>query len=90
MFGVCATVGVRSGGSRQGPGALWRARWRSPSPDTVPTDLSHRELAKRLAMKQPQVARLELGGVNPSMETLMRASAQLGIEYTIDVRRAGR
>jgi transcriptional regulator with XRE-family HTH domain len=52
-------------------------------------DLSQRDLAKRLGMKQPQVARLELGEVNPSMETLMRASAQLGIEFTIDVRPAG-
>jgi predicted transcriptional regulator len=40
-------------------------------------------------MKQPQVARLELGEVNPRMETLMRVSAQLGIEFTIDVRPAG-
>ena len=51
--------------------------------------LSQRELAERLGMKQPQVARLELGEVNPSMETLMRVSAQLGIEFTIDVRPAG-
>ena len=35
-------------------------------------------------MTQPQVARLELGEVNPSMETLMRVSAQLGIEFTIE------
>jgi transcriptional regulator with XRE-family HTH domain len=52
-------------------------------------DLSQREVAKRLRMKQPQVARLELGEVNPSMETLMRVSAHLGIEFTIDVRPAG-
>jgi transcriptional regulator with XRE-family HTH domain len=52
-------------------------------------DLSQRELSERLLMKQPQVARLELGEVNPSMETLMRVSAQLGIEFTIDVRPAG-
>jgi ribosome-binding protein aMBF1 (putative translation factor) len=52
-------------------------------------DLSQRELAERLGMKQPQVARLELGEVNPSMETLMRVSAALGIEFTIDVRPAG-
>jgi len=38
-------------------------------------DLSQRELAERLGMKQPQVARLEL--------------AQLGIEFTIDVRPSG-
>ena len=52
-------------------------------------DLSQRELADRLGMKQPQVARLELGEVNPSIDTLMRISAQLGIEFTIDVRRVG-
>jgi transcriptional regulator with XRE-family HTH domain len=37
----------------------------------------------------PQVARLELGEVNPSMDTLMRIAAQLQIEFTIDVRPAG-
>jgi len=52
-------------------------------------DLSQRELADHLGMKQPQVARLELGEVNPSIDTLMRISAQLGIEFTIDVRPAG-
>jgi transcriptional regulator with XRE-family HTH domain len=40
-------------------------------------------------MKQPQVARLERGEVNPSIGTLMRIAAQLGIEFTIDVRPAG-
>jgi transcriptional regulator with XRE-family HTH domain len=52
-------------------------------------DLSQRELAERLCMKQPQVARLELGEVNPSINTMMRISAQLGIEFTIEVRPAG-
>ena len=52
-------------------------------------DLSQRELAERLGMKQPQVARLELGEVNPGVDTLMRISARLGIEFTIDVRPAG-
>jgi transcriptional regulator with XRE-family HTH domain len=52
-------------------------------------DLSQRELAERLGMKQPQVARLEVGEVNPSIDTLMRISAQLGIEFTIDIRPAG-
>jgi transcriptional regulator with XRE-family HTH domain len=51
--------------------------------------LSQRDLAQRLGMKQPQVARLELGEVNPSMDTLMRIAAQLQIEFTIDVRPAG-
>ena len=52
-------------------------------------DLSQRDLAQRLGMKQPQVARLELGEVNPSIDTLMRVSSRLGIEFTIDVRPAG-
>ena len=52
-------------------------------------DLTQRELADRLGMKQPQVARLELGEVNPSMDTLLRISARLTIEFTIDVRPAG-
>src|ERR1700722_7073000 len=52
-------------------------------------DLSQRELAERLGMKQPQVARLELGEVNPSIDTLMRISSMLAIEFTIDVRPAG-
>jgi len=51
-------------------------------------DLSQRDLAQRLGMKQPQVARLELGEVNPSIETLMRLASELEIEFTIDVRPA--
>lgn len=51
-------------------------------------NLSQRDLAKVLDMTQPQVARLESGDVNPSMETLMRVSAGLRIEFTIDVRPA--
>ncbi len=48
--------------------------------------LSQRELAGRLSMKQPQVARLELGDTNPSIDTLMRISGRLEIEFKIDVR----
>lgn len=52
-------------------------------------ELSQRDLAQRLGMKQPQVARLELGEVNPRIDTLMRISAQIGMEFTIYVRPAG-
>lgn len=52
--------------------------------------ISQRDLAERLGMKQPQVARLELGEVNPTIETLVRIAGQLGIELTIDVRRTAR
>ena len=53
-------------------------------------DLSQRDLAERLGMKQPQVARLELGEVNPSIETLIRVSSRLGMELTIDIRPVGK
>jgi len=43
-------------------------------------ELSQRDLADRLGMTLPQVARLELGEVNPSRDTVMRMSAQLGID----------
>jgi ribosome-binding protein aMBF1 (putative translation factor) len=49
-------------------------------------DLSQRELAQRLGMKQPQVARLERGEVNPSIETLVRLAGELRIEFTIDIK----
>lgn len=51
--------------------------------------LSQRDLAQRLGMKQPQIARLELGEVNPTVDTLARTASQLGIGFTIDVGRAG-
>lgn len=47
--------------------------------------LSQRDLASVLGMTQPQVARLERGEVNPSMDTLVRVAAGLGIELTINV-----
>ena len=47
--------------------------------------LSQRELAERLGMKQPQVARLELGVVNPTIETLERISTQLNLEVAIRI-----
>ena len=51
-------------------------------------DLSQRQLAERLDMPQPQVARLESGDVNPRMETLMQLASKLGTEFTIDIRPA--
>jgi transcriptional regulator with XRE-family HTH domain len=53
-------------------------------------NLSQRDLAKRLDMEQPQVARLERGDVNPTLETLMRLAGALEIEFTIDVRPTNR
>jgi len=53
-------------------------------------ELSQRDLAKLLEMEQPQVARLERGDVNPTLETLMRLAGALDIEFTIDVRPVNR
>lgn len=50
--------------------------------------LAQKDLAERLGMTQPQVARLERGDINPNMDTLMRLAAGLDIEFTIDVRPA--
>ncbi len=50
--------------------------------------LSQRELASLLGLKQPQVARLEAGDVNPSVETLTRISSRLAIDVMIEFRPA--
>jgi len=49
-------------------------------------ELSQRDLAKLLEMNQPQIARLERGDVNPTIETLMRLAGALMVEFCIDVR----
>ena len=47
--------------------------------------LSQRALADMLGMRQPQVARIEAGEVNPTMDTLTRLSKALGLHVTIDI-----
>lgn len=47
--------------------------------------LSQRALAKKLGMTQPQVARLEAGEHNPTIDTLARLAQALDIEFAIDV-----
>lgn len=47
--------------------------------------LSQRALADMLSMRQPQVARIESGEVNPTMETLTRLSKVLGLRIRIDI-----
>lgn len=55
----------------------------------IANKLSQRALAAKLGMKQPHVARLELGEHTPSIETLARLSNVLGTRFVIDVAPAG-
>lgn len=47
--------------------------------------LSQTALARRLGMHQPAIARLEAGDHEPSLATLARLAARLGIEFHIDI-----
>jgi DNA-binding XRE family transcriptional regulator len=52
--------------------------------------LTQRQLAKVLGVPQPQVARLERGDTNPSLDTLVKIAVRLEIEITINVTPANR
>ena len=47
--------------------------------------LSQRALAQQLGMRQPAIARLESGDVTPSVDTLLRLSRALGMEFHVDI-----
>jgi transcriptional regulator with XRE-family HTH domain len=47
--------------------------------------LSQRALARKLGMAQPQLARLEAGTHNPTVDTLARLAQTLDVEFAIDV-----
>ena len=44
---------------------------------------SQRDLAERAGMKQPQLARLETGQVEPRLDTLQRLAKAMGSRLTI-------
>ena len=48
--------------------------------------ISQRALAQKLGMSQPQIARIEAGEHNPTIDTLARIADALDIEFAIDVR----
>jgi len=48
--------------------------------------MTQAELASRLGSTQPAVARLEAGGVTPSLATLRRIADALGLELVVDLR----
>ncbi len=51
--------------------------------------LSQAELAARIGSTQPAIARLEAGGVAPSIETLERIAAALDLELVVEFAEAG-
>jgi transcriptional regulator with XRE-family HTH domain len=51
----------------------------------VDHSLSQRGLAKQLGMTQPQLARLEVGEHNPTIDTLARLAQALDTEFAIDI-----
>ncbi|HEX9864129.1 MAG TPA: helix-turn-helix transcriptional regulator [Acidimicrobiia bacterium] len=48
--------------------------------------LTQSQLAVRMGTTQPTIARLEAGGVTPSLDTLHRAADALGLELVVDFR----
>ena len=48
--------------------------------------LSQAELARRMGTRQPAIARLEAGGVDPTIETLERVSRALGVDLIVEFR----
>jgi transcriptional regulator with XRE-family HTH domain len=50
--------------------------------------LSQSELARRVGSTQPAVARLEAGGVAPTIETLERIAEALGLELAVSFSKA--
>jgi DNA-binding XRE family transcriptional regulator len=48
--------------------------------------LTQQQLGELLDMKQPQIARLESGFVEPNLETLTRISERLGFDFTIELK----
>lgn len=51
----------------------------------IDNGLTQSELAERVGMRQPHVARLEAGDHEPSLATLARLSRSMGLEFHIDI-----
>jgi ribosome-binding protein aMBF1 (putative translation factor) len=51
--------------------------------------LTQTQLAEKLGMRQPQVARLEMGDHTPSLEMLQRLARMLGLRFIVEVAPAG-
>lgn len=51
--------------------------------------LTQTQLAEKLGVRQPQVARLEMGEHTPSLEMLQRLASRLGLRFIVEVAPAG-
>lgn len=51
--------------------------------------LTQTRLAEKLGVRQPQVARLEMGEHTPSLEMLQRLARTLGLRFVVEVAPAG-
>lgn len=47
--------------------------------------LTQKDLARLVGMKQPAIARLEAGEINPKWETLIRLAEALRLEFLVDI-----
>lgn len=52
--------------------------------------LTQAQFAKRLGVRQPHIARLEMGEHNPNIEMLQRLSRVLGVRFIVEVGPATR
>lgn len=51
--------------------------------------LTQTAFGRMVGMRQPHVARLEAGEHEPSLSTLVRISAALGLDFTVEINRDG-
>lgn len=51
--------------------------------------LTQTAFGKLVGLRQPHVARLESGEHEPSLSTLARLSAALGVDFTVDIHLGG-
>ena len=51
--------------------------------------LTQTQLGEKLGVRQPQVARLEMGEHNPSLEMLQRLARTIGLRFIVEVAPAG-
>ncbi|MGH3264040.1 MAG: helix-turn-helix domain-containing protein [Trebonia sp.] len=51
--------------------------------------LTQTAFGRLVGMRQPHVARLEAGEHEPSLSTLVKLSAALGVDFTVDINPTG-